>query len=140
MTNFYIGCTTSNYVMLDYDNMTLYDVLRDANKLLKKHELVGYALFSSSRNNYHVVFTKKMSWRRVQKILQEAQVDRLQKWEKLRVRRQNVTLRIYGNSAKPVPEFITFRGRPPLWFFDFLRRVHIAVGYRGRGITKSYTQ
>lgn len=64
-----IGFNTNKGILLDLDNMKYRKALAIAFALCKTHRLEGFLLLRSSPKNYHAVFNRYLSWRKITKIL-----------------------------------------------------------------------
>jgi len=60
--NVVLGLSDKNIVKLDFDNTLLAKVKEYAKITIEYFNLKGFIILRSSRNNYHVVFDRKVSW------------------------------------------------------------------------------
>jgi hypothetical protein len=64
-----VGYTDNETVMLDFDDTSFRTVRYWALKLMKWFKLEGFIILKSSKNCYHVVFNRKVSWTENMKIV-----------------------------------------------------------------------
>jgi hypothetical protein len=57
-----IGYTDTETGKLDFDNMPFKQVKYWALRTMKWHKLEGFIILKSSKNHYHVVFNREVSW------------------------------------------------------------------------------
>lgn len=60
--NSILGFTDDETVMLDLDNTPLEKVKHYAKITLEHFGLSGFIILRSSKNNYHVIFNRPVSW------------------------------------------------------------------------------
>ena len=124
---FILGYTDTNTVKLDFDNTTIKDAKYWALRTMKWFKLRGFIILRSSENCYHVVFDRRVSWRKNVKIMAWVSLlshkVRLQKWFLMQCIKQGSTLRIspkgnkacprivyrYGEQGDQIKEFTDFR-------------------------------
>ena len=59
---FILGCSDEDTVKLDLDEMPFSRVKYWASKALKHFKLRGFIILRSSKNRYHVIFDRTVSW------------------------------------------------------------------------------
>lgn len=105
-----IGYTDDETVMLDFDNTTFKTVRYWASKVKKKFRLGGFIILKSSKDCYHIVFDRKVSWRENVRIM--AWVCLLSKhmkvtgWFILQCIKEGSTLRVSPKREKPSPRIV----------------------------------
>ena len=110
--NFILGLTDTETVKLDCDESSFQSVKCLAEKTLKKFNLGGYLILKSSKNNYHVVFNREVSWSENVSIMSWVVLTnkkpKLLKWFLLQCIRKASTLRV-GSKRDKAPPRIVFR-------------------------------
>jgi hypothetical protein len=93
-----IGFNTDRGSVLDLDNMKYRKALKITKDLYKSYRLQGYLLIRSSPKNYHAVFNRYLSWRRIMKIL----FSRYEcvRWGVFQMMQGQLTLRISKKNGK----------------------------------------
>ena len=107
---FILGFTDRNTVKLDFDNTPFKTVKYWAMRTMKRFKLKGFIILKSSKNSYHVVFDKRVSWEKNVKIMAwislVSQNKNLQKWFVMQCIKQGSTLRISAKKEKPEPRIV----------------------------------
>jgi len=112
--DFVLGYTDTETVKLDLDNMSFDRVEYWARATTKRFRLRGFMILKSSKNSYHVVFDKPVSW--VKNVAIVAWVclmtkhRRLTEWLIMQCIKQASTLRIAPKKQKPTPKIVYCRG------------------------------
>lgn len=97
-------------VKLDFDKTPFKTVRRWAFRTMKWFKLKGFIILKSSRNCYHVVFDRKVSWMENVKVM--AWVCLLSKhrgltgWFILQCIKKGSTLRVSTKKQKPTPRIV----------------------------------
>lgn len=120
MVNFVDGYTTSEGLLLDLDRTTFEEALKIAKRLMKQYSLEGYLLLESSELSHHIIFNKKLKWKKVLEILfklvwrfhyyEHQKHPSLTNWAILQVCKQSCTLRIGGKRKKGIPKLLLMVG------------------------------
>lgn len=104
-----LGITDDETVMLDFDNTSFKWVKYWALRACRWFKLNGFIILKSSKNCYHVVFDRKVSWRKNMHIV--AWVCLLSKHRKLTrwfimqcIKEKGSTLRVSPKSGNPNPK------------------------------------
>lgn len=113
-----VGFMTDKGLILDLDNMKYRKALAIASDLCKKHRLEGFLLIMSSPKNYHAVFNRYLSWRKITKIL-------FSRYECIRyavfqMMQGALTLRISGKNGKNKPKIVHRVGKEDKLIKDYL--------------------
>jgi hypothetical protein len=113
-----IGFMTDRGLILDLDNMKYRKALAITTDLCKKYRLEGFLLVMSSPKNYHVVFNRYLSWRKITKIL-------FSRYECVRygvfqMMQGALTLRISGKNGKNKPKIVYEVGKKDKLIKDYL--------------------
>jgi len=118
--NFVVGFTTSHGLMLDLDNTSLRETRRIAQHYCKRFKLGGYLIAKSSQNNYHIIFNRYLSWKKVLEFLfkivwayhyhKRGIKPSLTNWAILQACKGSMTLRISNKKHKKPPKFIEIIG------------------------------
>jgi len=113
-----IGFNTDRGLILDLDNMKFRKALRVTEDLCKTHRLEGYLLIKSSPKNYHAVFNRYLSWKKITKIL----FSRLEchRWGVFQMMEGQLTLRISKKNGKDKPKIVYEMGKKDKLIRDYL--------------------
>ena len=114
-----IGFTTTKGVCLDLDNITENKAEKIAEYHLKKHRLEGYLLLKSSKNHYHLVFNRYISWRKTLQIIFNLRI--CVEWGIWQARKGEITLRISTKKGKNKPVAISIKGKSDKLINDYLK-------------------
>ena len=110
-----LGYTDTETVKLDFDNTTFKIVKCWANKAMNWFRLGGYIILKSSKNSYHVLFNKSVSWIENMKIVAwvalGSQNRGLIKWLIMQCIKQSSTLRVSPKNQKPSPRIVYKYGK-----------------------------
>lgn len=110
-----IGFSDTETVMVDFDNTPLTVVKKWADLAMNGFDLEGFLIFKSSKNSYHVVFNRPVSWSENCSIV--AWVALLSGNEKLKTYflmqciKESSTLRISSKGKKPCPRIVFRLGK-----------------------------
>ena len=108
--HFVLGFTDEETVMLDFDNTSFKTVRYWAVRALKWFKLGGYIILKSSKNCYHVVFNRKVSWKENMHIVAWVGLlsnnPMLQKWLLMQCIKEGSTLRVSPKSEKASPRIV----------------------------------
>lgn len=125
--NFVLGFSSKESVKLDFDNTSFRVVKQCASDTMKWFNLKGLMILKSSNNSYHVLFDRKVSWRKNVRIMAWicliSQNAELIKWFIMQCIEESSTLRIspkedkktprivyrYGSQNKEIREFLKYR-------------------------------
>lgn len=104
------GISDAEIVMLDFDKVFFQHANRWARRAYKHHKLNGYILFKSSKNNYHVVFDRKVSWAENMSIVAWVTLishnQGLKDWLIMQCIKGYSTLRVSPKQDKPQPRIV----------------------------------
>jgi len=113
--HFVLGYTDEETVMLDFDNTSFKTVRYWATRAMKWFKLEGYIILKSSMNNYHVVFNRKVSWKKNMKFVSWMALlsnnPMLQKWFLMQCIKEGSTLRISPKREKGSPRIVFRYGK-----------------------------
>jgi hypothetical protein len=126
-TGFCIGFNTDRGVLLDLDNMTFRSALRTAETLLKQYRLEGFLLIKSSPKNYHVVFNRYLSWKKITMIV--CSKYECLRWAIFKLREGQLTLRISKKNGKNKPKVVRQMGKSDKLVKDYLEVYEIFKDY-----------
>jgi hypothetical protein len=126
-TGYCVGFNSDRGVMLDLDNMTFRSALRTAETLLKQYRLEGFLLIRSSPKNYHVVFNRYLSWKKITMIL-FSKYECL-RWAVFKMREGQLTLRISKKNGKDKPKILRQFGKKDKLIKDYLEVFNIFRRY-----------
>ena len=109
---FLVGFTDTETLKLDLDETSFKDVKDLAKKTERKFNLRGFLILRSSKDNYHVIFNREVSWSENVSIMSHVVLatkkTKLLKWFLLQCRREASTLRV-GSKGDKRPPRIVFR-------------------------------
>ena len=95
---FILGYTSDETVMLDFDDMSLNDVLYWSRRALKRFSLGGFLVLESSPGCFHVVFDRTVDWgenmRVVAWVALLSRKMKLRRWFLMQCIKQKSTLRV----------------------------------------------
>jgi hypothetical protein len=110
-----LGYTDRATVKLDFDGEQFRKVKYWAERALKHFRLRGYVILKSSRDHYHAIFNKTVSWEENGKIMAwVALLSRnggLRKWKLMQDIKGASTLRISSKGDKTSPRIVFREGR-----------------------------
>ena len=118
------GMTEDEAVMLDFDNVSFNTTKYWASKAMKFHKLGGFIILKSSKDCYHVVFDRSVSWSENMRIV--AWVSLLshnkgtQRYHLMQCIKQSSTLRISNKNQKPSPRIVYRNGKQDNQIRSFL--------------------
>jgi hypothetical protein len=120
-----LGYTDRTTVKLDFDCELFRKVKYWADKAMKHFRLGGYIILKSSRDHYHVVFNKTVSWEENGKIMAwVALLSRnagLRKWKLIQDIKGASTLRISSKGDKTSPRIVFSEGKQDREIVSFKR-------------------
>jgi hypothetical protein len=121
---FILGITDTETVKLDFDNTPFKTVKYWAFRTMKWFKLKGFIILKSSKNSYHVVFDKKVSWKDNVKIMAWvsllSQNKALTKWFIMQCIKEGSTLRVSAKKEKPQPRLVYHFGSQNNQIAEFL--------------------
>ena len=127
-----LGYSDDETVMLDFDDTPLRQVKYWAIKAKKKFRLKGYAILRSSKNSYHIVFDRKVTWPEnmgiVAWVAQLSRKESLRKWFLMQCIKGSSTLRVSSKNEKPPPRLIFKHGTQieQIWsFLEHRRKINV---------------
>jgi hypothetical protein len=110
-----LGFTDTETVKLDFDETTLKNVKYWADRGLNWFKLGGFIILRSSKDCYHVVFNKSVSWGKNMSIVAwvalQSQNRGLIKWWLMQCIKRASTLRISNKKQKPSPRIVYRYGK-----------------------------
>ena len=110
-----IGYTDCETVKLDFDNTPFKLVKYWALRVMKYLKLEGFIILKSSKNCYHVVFNKTVSWSRNMHVVAWVSLLShhylLQKWFTMQCIKEASTLRVSPKNGKPSPRIVYRHGK-----------------------------
>jgi hypothetical protein len=121
---FILGITDQETVKLDFDNTPFRTVKYWAMRTMKWFKLKGFIILKSSKNSYHVVFDKKVSWKENMHIVAWvcllSQHKALTKWFLMQCIKEGSTLRVSAKKEKPEPRIVFRFGSQTNQIAEFL--------------------
>ena len=116
--NYCIGFTTKKGLMLDLDNISYAGVKRLADYYLETHKLEGYLILKTSRKNFHLIFNRYLSWRKIMQII--FKTHKATAWAIWQAKKGELTLRISKKKLHPRPKIIRQKGQTDKLINDYL--------------------
>lgn len=108
------GYTDTETVKLDFDDTTFKKVKYWAERAMNWFKLGGYIILKSSKNCYHVVFDRSVSWTENMSIVAwvalQCKNRGLVKWTLMQAIKQSSTLRISRKGKKHSPRIVKREG------------------------------
>jgi hypothetical protein len=118
------GYSDTETVMLDLDHMTFNSVKYWAVKTMRWFKLEGFIILKSSKNCYHVVFNRKVSWTENMHIVAWVSLlshcKGLVNWFLMQCIKESSTLRVSPKGEKPSPRIVHRYGRQNGGIHNFL--------------------
>ena len=118
------GLTDDEAVMIDFDNTSFETVLNWAKKTMRFHRLEGFIILKSSKNSYHAVFNRSVSWSENMRIVAWVSLPShnkgTQNYHLMQCIKQASTLRISDKKQKPSPRIVYRYGKEDDQIQDFL--------------------
>lgn len=100
-----LGYTDTETVKLDFDNVSFKTAKYWAYRTMEKFKLGGFIILKSSKNNYHILFDKTVSWKKNMKIVAWVSLlshnMKLLKWFVMQCIKEGSTLRVSPKKEKP---------------------------------------
>ena len=120
-----LGYTDTETVKLDFDVTSFKTVNYWAERATNWFRLGGYIILKSSKDCYHVVFNRAVSWAQNLKIVAwvglQSQNRGLIKWLLMQCIKQSSTLRISSKREKPSPRIVFRHGKQDKQINNFLK-------------------
>jgi hypothetical protein len=110
-----LGYSDTSTVKLDFDNTPFKVVKYWALRAMKWFRLRGFIILKSSKNHYHVVFDRAVSWERnihsMAWVALESGNWKIQKYLTMQCIKESSTLRLSSKTDKPVPRIVYRQGK-----------------------------
>ena len=123
--NSILGYSDTETVKLDFDNTSFKTVRFWAFRTMQWHKLEGLVIFKSSKNSYHIVFNRKVSWKKNMKIVAWVSLLshnlKLLKWFVMQCIKESSTLRVSPKKQKPSPRIVFRYGKQEKQIQTFLQ-------------------
>lgn len=133
---FILGYTDTETVKLDLDDVSFQRVKYWALVTAKRFSLRGFIILKSSRNSYHVVFDRPVSWVRnvaiVAWVCLMTKHRKLTEWLIMQCIKHASTLRLSPKKEKPAPRIIYRHGTQNEQVSNFLRYRKVVQTIIGR--------
>jgi hypothetical protein len=105
-----LGFSDCETVKLDFDDIRFRTVRYWASRAMKWFRLKGFLILKSSKNRYHVVFDREVSWseniRIVAWVVLQSHSGSLCKWFLMQCIKGCSTLRVSSKCEKPSPRIV----------------------------------
>ena len=122
--NIILGFTDTVTVKLDFDNIYYKIVKHWAERTVNWFQLEGYIILKSSKNCYHILFNRKVSWSENVRIMAwvaiESQIQKLKDYVLMQCIKMSSTLRISSKKGKPSPRIVYRFGKEDDQIHSFL--------------------
>jgi hypothetical protein len=120
-----LGYSDTSTVKLDFDETIFKTVKYWAFRTMKWFRLRGFIILKSSKNHYHVVFDRSVTWERNMHIVAwvalESGNPKLQKYQLMQCIKESSTLRISPKKEKSSPRIVFRYGKKALEVKNFSR-------------------
>jgi hypothetical protein len=120
-----LGYSDTETVKLDFDEMSFRSVKYWASKAMKRFKLAGFLILKSSKENYHAVFNRKVTWKQNMSVVAWVALlshnNGLAKWFLKQCIKGCPTLRISFKREKPPPRIVYHFGAQDKQIKDFLK-------------------
>lgn len=121
-----LGYSDKSTIKLDFDDASLKVVKYWALRAMKWFRLRGFIILKSSKNHYHVVFDRSVTWERNMHIVAWVALEtgntKLQKYLVMQCIKEASTLRMSPKKEKPMPRIVFRFGRQDLKIKNFLKQ------------------
>lgn len=105
-----LGYTDKSTVKLDFDDVSFKFVKYWALRTMKWFRLRGFIILKSSKNHYHVLFNRSVTWKRnvhmMAWVCLESRNKGLTKWFLMQCIKESSTLRVSPKGDKPSPRIV----------------------------------
>jgi hypothetical protein len=119
-----LGYTDTSTVKLDFDDVSFKFVKYWALRTMKWFRLRGFIILKSSKNHYHVVFDRSVTWKKNVHIMSwvclESKNKGLIKWFLMQCIKESSTLRVSRKKGKLSPRIGFRNGKQDKEIGDFL--------------------
>lgn len=120
-----IGYTDQSTVKLDFDNATFKIVKYWATRAMKWFRLRGFVILRSSKNHYHILFDRSVTWKKNTHIMAwvcvESKNAGLIKWFLMQCIKESSTLRVSPKKGKTSPRLVFRFGKQDNEIRNFLK-------------------
>ena len=120
-----LGYTDTETVKLDFDDTSFKEVKYWASRTMKRFKLEGFVILKSSKNSYHVLFNREVSWPENVRIVAWVSLlshnMMLQKWFVMQCIKKGSTLRVSPKRNKPSPRIVYRYGKQDGEIKNFLK-------------------
>lgn len=118
------GITDKETVKLDFDDTPFKTVCYWALRTMKWFKLRGFVILKSSKKSYHVLFDRKVTWRKNVHVMNwvalESQNEKLKTYALMQGIKEDSTLRISPKGDKPSPRIVFRYGSQDNQIREFL--------------------
>ena len=137
ITEWVIGYTTDRGLMLDLDNTTPKQAFEFADREYRYWNLKGYLIMQSSKHNHSVIFNRRMTWKKVLRILNSIALNNFDNralvvWVLLQGLKGAITVRVSGKGLhNSKPKILCQFGETDKIIKEYLRAFKI---YRNKNV------
>lgn len=105
-----LGYSDTSTVKIDFDDTTFKSVKYWSLRAMKWFKLRGFIVLKSSKNHYHVVFDRTVTWKKNLHIIAwiglESGNTKIQRYLTMQCIKESSTLRISSKKDKPAPRLV----------------------------------
>jgi hypothetical protein len=120
-----LGYSDTSTVKLDFDDVSFKFVKYWALRIMKWFKLRGFIILKSSKNHYHVLFNRSVTWKKNAHIMAwaclESKNKGLIRWFIMQCIKESSTLRISPKKEKSSPMLVFRHGKQDHEVKNFLR-------------------
>ena len=119
-----LGYSDTETIKLDFDNTTFEKVMYWALRAMRKFRLEGFMILKSSKNCYHVIFDRVVSWSDNMRVVAWVSLlshnQALTKYLLMQCIKESSTLRVSEKREKASPRIVFRQGRQDKQIKSFL--------------------
>jgi hypothetical protein len=119
-----LGYTDKSTVKLDFDDVSFKFVKYWAHRAMNWFRLRGFVILKSSKNHYHVVFDRSVTWKKNGHVMAwvclESRNEGLKRWFLMQCIKESSTLRVSPKGAKVSPRIVFRNGKQDKEIKNFL--------------------
>jgi hypothetical protein len=120
-----LGYSDTETVKLDFDEMSFRSVKYWASKAMKRFKLAGFLILKSSKENYHAVFNRKVTWKQNMSVVAWVALlshdEGLRRYHLMQCIKGCSTLRVSSKRDKPPPRIVYRYGKQDQSVKEFAR-------------------
>jgi len=121
-----LGISDEVTVNLDFDDTPFKTVKYWAERAYSWFKLEGFIILKSSKDHYHVIFDRRVIWRKnvhmMSWIAIESQIGKLKDYVLMQCIKESSTLRVEPKGEKPFPRIVYRYGKQDGEIINFLKK------------------